>query len=267
MELVISKFSAVTTFNLDKQAYGLDLIQSYCKFWPDECILYVFLENGLDKVDYENIKHKVKFFDYQKTIPEYYQFCTKFKDMEKKQDTYRLNAFKFAYKVFAMKKVLSKISSNFLIWLDADIKTIKPISEEFLLRLTDEKKYMSYLGRSHVKKENVRYSENGFTIFNTKHKLHFHFWERIEKMYTNGELFKLSEWHDSFVFDVVRTSLEKEFDCYNINISDFGIKSVGNESHVFVASILGDYMDHKKGDRKEKKWSPEFINRYRDNND
>ena len=79
-----------------------------------------------------------------------------------------------------MKKALSLTSSDFLIWLDADIKTVKPISEKFLLQLTDKQKYMSYLGRSHVKKENVRYSENGFTIFNTKHSLHSFFWKKLD---------------------------------------------------------------------------------------
>ena len=161
-----------------------------------------------------------------------------------------------------MKKALSINVSDLLIWLDADIKTVKHISYEFLNSLVDKKKYMSYLGRSHVKKENVRYSENGFTIFNTRHPLHDLFWNKMDQMYNGGELFKLTQWHDSFVFDQVRIYLEKEKNCLNINISDFGIKDVGNESHVFVASILGDYMDHKKGVRKQKKWSPEFINRY-----
>ena len=161
-----------------------------------------------------------------------------------------------------MKKALSINVSDLLIWLDADIKTAKHISYEFLNSLVDKKKYMSYLGRSHVKKENVRYSENGFTIFNTRHPLHDLFWNKMDQMYNGGELFKLTEWHDSFVFDQVRIYLEKEKNCLNINISDFGIKDVGNESHVFVASILGDYMDHKKGLRKQKKWSPEFIKRY-----
>ena len=256
------KFSALTTFNLEKQPYGLDLIESFYKFWPNNCILYVFLENGLEKIDYGKIKHKIKFFDYKTSIPDYYNFCKKFKSYKNKQDDYRLNAFRFAYKVFAMKKAVSIASSDFLIWLDADIKTVKPITNEFLLQLTDRQKYMSYLGRSHVKKKNVRYSENGFTIFNRKHPLHTLFWEKIQRMYSGGELFELSEWHDSFVFDVVRNLLEKENNCSNVNISNFGIKDVGNESHVFVASILGDYMDHKKGNRKQKKWSPEFINRY-----
>ena len=259
----MSKFSALTTFNLEKQPYGLDLIESFYKFWPQDCLLYVFLENGIDKINYDKIKDKVKFFDYRETIPDYYDFCLKFKSYENKQDDYRFNAFRFAYKVFAMKKALSLNSSDFLIWLDADIKTVKPITETFLTQLIDNKKYMSYLGRSHVKKINVQYSENGFTIFNTKHALHELFWDKIDKMYNGGDLFKLEEWHDSFVFDEVRNSIEKETNCLNINISDFGIKDVGNESHVFVASVLGEYMDHKKGERKDRKWSPEFLNRYK----
>ena len=208
------------------------------------------------------IKNKVYLFDYHKAISDYNNFCLKFKSYKSLQNNYRLNAFRFAYKVFAMKKALSINVSDLLIWLDADIKTVKHISYEFLNSLVDKKKYMSYLGRSHVKKENVRYSENGFTIFNTRHPLHDLFWNKMDQMYNGGELFKLTEWHDSFVFDQVRLYLEKEKNCLNINISDFGIKDVGNESHVFVASILGDYMDHKKGVRKQKKWSPEFINRY-----
>ena len=222
----------------------------------------MYLEDGLDKINFEKIKHKVKFFDYHNSIPDYNSFLLKYKTFSNQQDNYRLNAFKFAYKVFAMKKALSISSSDFLIWLDADIKTVKPISLTFLNKLIDKKKYMSYLGRSHVKKENVRYSENGFTIFNKEHSLHNLFWEKMDEMYNGGQLFQLEEWHDSFVFDQVRIYLEKQKNCLNINISDFGIKNVGNESHVFVASILGEYMDHKKGGRKNKKWSPEFINRY-----
>ena len=161
-----------------------------------------------------------------------------------------------------MKQALLINKSDFLIWLDADIKTAKPISHEFLNTLVDKEKYTSYLGRSHVKKENVRYTETGFIIFNTNHPMHPNFWEKIDQMYLGGDLFKLNSWTDSHVFDEVRTNLEKEENLLNVNISNFGIKDVGNESHVFVASILGDYMDHKKGVRKQKKWSPEFINRY-----
>ena len=84
-------------------------------------------------------------------------------------------------------------------------------------------------------------------------------------MYIGGNLFNLDSWTDSHVFDAVRENLENYENLENFNISDLGIKNVGNESHVFVASILGDFMDHKKGNRKQNKWSPEFIKRYNDN--
>ena len=82
-------------------------------------------------------------------------------------------------------------------------------------------------------------------------------------MYLNGKLFNLEEWTDSWVLDHVRKDIEKNYNLQNFNISNLGLKEVGNESHVFVASVLGDYMDHKKGPRKTMKWSREFINRYK----
>ena len=49
----MTKFSTVTTFNLKTQSFGLEMIKSYYKFWPDDSVLYVFLENRLDKINYE----------------------------------------------------------------------------------------------------------------------------------------------------------------------------------------------------------------------
>ena len=71
----MNKFAAVTTFNFKKQPYGLDLIESFYKFWPDDCMLYVFLENGMDKIEHQRIENRVKFYDYQESIPNYYKFC------------------------------------------------------------------------------------------------------------------------------------------------------------------------------------------------
>ena len=82
-------------------------------------------------------------------------------------------------------------------------------------------------------------------------------------MYDNGGLFELSEWHDSYIFDHVRKKLEKKYLLKNINITDFGIVDIESEidDHIFVLSILGEFMDHKKGERKSIKWSPELLKR------
>ena len=52
---------------------------------------------------------------------------------------------------------------------------------------------MSYLGRSHIKTKNLNYSECGFLIFNTEHKLHQTFWVEMMSMYEKGKLFELED--------------------------------------------------------------------------
>ena len=63
----------------------------------------------------------------------------------------------------------------------------------------------------------------------------------------------------------MRKKLEEEYQVSNLNISDLGLININNEhdEHVFVLSVLGQYMDHKKGDRKKIKWSPELIKRFK----
>ena len=59
------------------------------------------------------------------------------------------------------------------------------------------------------------------------------------QMYDGGKLFQEKEWHDSYIFDVVRKNLEINSNIKNINISDMGLVDIKSEDHVFVASVLG----------------------------
>ena len=47
----------------------------------------------------------------------------------------------------------------------------------------------------------------------------------------------------------------------NFDITRLGVVELNNDNHVFISSVLGQYMDHKKGNRKETKWSYELIYR------
>ena len=71
----------------------------------------------------------------------------------------------------------------------------------------------------------------------------------MSDMYDNGQLFNEKEWHDSYIFDVVRLNLEKK-NCKNFNISKLGLKSSTDILNVFDNSVLGKYMIHFKGNRK-----------------
>ena len=70
-------------------------------------------------------------------------------------------------------------------------------------------------------------------------------------MYDEGELFKEKEWHDCWIFDTVRKELEKET-LKNIDICLLGLKKDEDILNVFDNSVLGKYMIHFKGVRKNK---------------
>ena len=54
----------------------------------------------------------------------------------------------------------------------------------------------------------------------------------------------MAEWHDSFVFEVVRKQLQPN--CWNWSE---GI--ITGEGHPLINSVWGSYLDHLKGGRKE----------------
>ena len=260
MTISNKKYSAVTTFNLNKHPYGVEMINSFFANWPDEITLTAFIEksSGLDD---KAVKPKIIIKDFYEHVPKYKYFVEKFKDKEKYTDDFRFNVFRFAHKVYAIASALKNTKAKYLIWLDADIKTYKKIPLKFLDTLVSDNIYMSYLGRENISIKHLTYSECGFLIFNTKHPIHKLFWQNMMKMYDDGDLFKEKEWHDSYIFDVVRKKLEKTKNIKNFDITNNGLVDVKNDDHVFVSSVLGKFMDHKKGNRKDSKWSFELITR------
>ena len=256
----LSKYSAVTTFHLPKHIYGVEMINSFYANWPNEITLTAFIENS-SKIDDSAVKPKIIIKDFDKTVPEYQKFVRKYKEKEKYTDDFRFNVFRFAHKVYAIASALKNIKTKYLIWLDADIKTYKKLPLEFLDTLINQNSYMSYLGRENISVKHLNYSECGFLIFNTEHLIHKRFWEDMMKMYDGGKLFQEKEWHDSYIFDVVRKKLEAEKKIENFDISSIDCFNLKTDDHIFVSSVLGKYMDHKKGNRKQSKWSHELLYR------
>ena len=253
-------FSAVTTFNIQKQPFGIEMIESFFLNWPEEIKLTAFIE-GSKVIDSSKVKHKIVVKEFHDNIPEYQQFCQKYKEKIPLTDDFRFNVFRFAHKVYAIASALKNIKTKYLIWLDSDIKTHTKIPVGFLHSLVDDTYYLSYLGREDISMKHLNYSECGFLIFNTEHFIHSQFWKDMMEMYDGGELFNEREWHDSYIFDAVRKNLEISANIKNINISDMGLVDIKSEDHVFVASVLGKFMDHKKGNRKQNKWSNELLYR------
>jgi hypothetical protein len=67
-------------------------------------------------------------------------------------------------------------------------------------------------------------------------------------MYSRDDIFKHKEWHDSYIWDILRRQFQDRCKFYNLNpLAQTDAKA----GHPFINSELGKYMDHLKGDRKD----------------
>lgn len=161
---------------------------------------------------------------------------------------------RFSYKVYSViESGLQAIHENIydiLIWVDADSVFHNPLTIEFIKEhIYKEDSMMTYLGRGGM------YSECGFLSWNLKHKDTKNYFEAMKKMYNEDLIYKEKEYHDSYIWDLVRIRFEKEHNTKNINIGD---KAKG---HVQARSVLSKIYDHVKGPKRKKLgFSGENIN-------
>lgn len=233
------KFEVVTSMN---QAYydniGNKMLDSYVERWPDDVKLKIYTEEDL--LLPESSKYEIR--DLYQLEPELKNFVERNKDRKDQQNPKELHlgAVRFSYKTFSIINACTTSEADYVIWLDADTFTHTDVTKDFLESLVKPEAYVSYLGREN------NYSECGFVIYNIRHEFNLRFMNQWKELYITDMVFSLPQWHDSYVFDVLRKLFENEGVMVNNNLSPWG----KDYDHVFINSILGEYMDHMKGDRK-----------------
>ena len=233
------KFECVTSMNSKYyNQVGYKMLSSWLDKWPKDINLRVYHEDSLINGNAKNLSYHNLF----KEEPECEAFVERHKDRPDQQNSLELHkgAVRFSYKTFSILNAGITSNADYLIWVDADTFTHTKVTHDFLNELVEENKYLTYLGRGN------NYSECGFVIYNLNHPVHNVFFETWRHLYESDEVFKLEQWHDSFVWDQIRLTYEKNNVIENINLSPWG----KDYEHVFINSILGEYMDHMKGPRK-----------------
>lgn len=238
-----NKFSMVTTFHqAGYDLYGKNMLESFDRYYPQQIDLHVYYEGNLPEVKSD----RIHYYAYEDHCPEFYEFEKRNKDRQYPPG-FRYQAIRFAHKPYAILSHLRNCDSRYVIWCDADTVATRPIPFSFIKRLVHRKAYVSCLTRI------TRYTECGYFILDTQHKYHNEFIDRfINKMYSADLLFNEREWHDSWIFDVVRKQMEAEG-----KIRTFSLSGLKDAAHPFVQGPLGEYLDHLKGKRKETGHSPE----------
>jgi hypothetical protein len=257
-------FSAVTTCNRSGyEQYGREMIASFDRHWPTAVPLHVYVEDFVP----EHSSPRIAYLDLLGECPELVAFkkrhassalangrsrrkrlkvavdWSKPKVKIRRIDWglgYQWDAVRFSHKTFAIFHAARTAGTDVLFWLDADIRVFADVPPAFLEAMMPETCLLSYLARP-------KFSECGFVGYNLRHPAILDFIAAYEAMYADDKVFALAEFHDSFVFDVVRRRFERR----GCKTYDIGHELGARSGHVFVNSPLGRYMDHMKGERKD----------------
>lgn len=221
------KFAAVSTFNADGlKLYGRRMMESFRQNWPADVTLRVYSEGweGEGTVD----------------LPSASPWLSKFKKRNKHRTfrDFRWDAVRFSHKVAAVSHAARDTKADVLIWLDGDIFTHAPVTIADLEKLAPaENEWISWLNRTSM------YPECGFYMLNLRHPQHLEYLSAFEAMYVNDQLYRLDEFHDSYVLQQV----VKRTGALSRSLSGRGVAT----SHPLVNGPLGQWFDHLKGSRKQ----------------
>jgi len=223
--------------------YGQQFIEGYNNYWPQSVPLTIYAE------DHEPITNNpnITVLDQATTLPDLKAWQLRHKDnkhahgwnhdMSKK--SFLWDASRFANKTFALWHFAKTCGTDIFMWCDGDVRTHTPMPIEFLNEIApNENQLATYLGRK-------TWPECGWMMFNRNHPKFQELMEQWRWIYESDDIFKHKESHDSFIFG----ELVEDFKSMGVEMRDLG----GSEQsgHVFINSVLGKYMDHLKGFRKE----------------
>ena len=248
------KIAVVTTFHEEGLVkYAQKMIDGFCEQWPREVTLHIYPEkcnpairdhNHVTLTDLDSVAALTAFKERWKDVPKANGDVTNDPVRSKRKDAgkgFKWHAVRFAHKVYAITDCARTTDADILIWMDADTICHSPITLERIQQLIPADKDLCFLGRK------GKYTECGLYAMNLRSPLIHSFLNEFQRMYDDAEngIFRLAEWHDSFVFDAVRAKFR------NLKELDWSSHLITGEGHPLINSEWGAYLDHLKGGRKK----------------
>lgn len=159
--------------------------------------------------------------------------------LRERRAPYRWDAVRFAHKSHAIFDAARRTDADILIWIDADTRFFADVDMAELALLAPPDSVVSCLRRP-------QHSECGFVVYNLRHPEAPRLLQEFEDMYAKDLFLAEREYHDSYLFDVVRKRAQKR----GARVHDIADGAGWQASHVLINSRLGRFMDHMKGNRK-----------------
>jgi hypothetical protein len=251
-------YTVCTTFNAaGYEKYGQRMIQTFLQNWPQEVQLIVYAEGCIVNESASNLT----IYNLEVVSPELVAFKQQWKDVPKangdvsrdpvrsrRRDAgkgFKWDAVRFAHKVYAIFHCARTVQYDWLIWMDADTICHSPMTIADIAGQCPDNKDLCFLGRQ------GKFSECGLYAMNLSSPATRLFLTAFQQAYDDAEggIFKLEEWHDSYVFDAIRRRSK-------LVELDWSSHLITGEGHPLINSAWGAWLDHLKGARKNTGRSP-----------
>lgn len=246
------KIRIVTSFSKEGyEQYAQRMLESTSKYWPGE--IYAYVEGlvkrrpGMRMDQYETYDNlpNVTYKDLNRVehCAEFLSATSYFPVMSGiigEKRNYRFDIYHFSRKMFAILDA-AKDFNGLLFWLDADTVTLEPIRPEWIYGLFDDgthrEAFMTYMGRAEW------HSCASFLGFDCSSPYASMFFQMTEDLLLTGQFLLMDEWHDSYLFDQLRT-----VGVPAVNLAEgYDVKGPANVfNYVFAGKAL-----HMKGNLKK----------------
>tara|TARA_Y100001937_G_scaffold6926_1_gene8922 strand:- start:51 stop:785 length:735 start_codon:yes stop_codon:yes gene_type:complete len=239
---MVSKYF-VTTMNRNLyHSFGHRLLESY-EQTNQSIPMHVYCEDGFKELSHKN----VTWLNLFQLEPECQAFVKRNND--KKPRGFMEDAVRFCYKVFAQCNA-SRFGEK-MYYVDADSVFMKKIPDEWFEKCLPDDVFTSFYHREGL------YTETGFIAFNNLMPCAKGFYDYYKTLYISDDVYKLAAQTDCHTFDRARRKYNQELDNDMYKEKRLGD---GAQGHIMARDkFIGPYIDHRKGKRKEKNQSPEWV--------
>lgn len=260
----MKKITVVTTFHKKGlETYAQRFLDSFAKNVDKRIKLIVYAE---DCSPINPDSEQITIFDQKDVLHELVAFKEKWKSVPKANGTppddikrrrprdhhkaFKWDAVRFSNKVYAVFDVCNA-DTDWCVWMDADTYIHSKWDYENFSKILPDDKWITYVGRG---AGSQTWPECGFYGLNMNNEVCKTFVKDFKQMYDDAEngIFKLEEWHDSYVFGHVLDKMKKTNPNFLDYSADLYMKTAksGGGGHPLINTVLGQWMDHMKGDRK-----------------
>ena len=260
----MKNITVVTTFHQPGLAlYGQRFLESFAEKVDNRIKLLVYTE---DCNPVNPNPEQITILDAKQALPKLNAFKERWKNDPKANGippieikarrprdhhkAFKWDAIRFANKTYAVYDACVR-SKDWCVWMVADTFVHSDWSYNEFKECLPETSWITYVGRG---KGSQTWPECGFYGMNLNHPVCHEFLKEFERVYEDADngIFLLEEWHDSFVFGNILNNMKRDFPNALDYSADMYLREAktGGGGHPLINTVLGKWIDHMKGDRK-----------------